>query len=233
MDWISALQALREHLASARTVPEGATPGRITAESADGRMDIRVIGPISWWAGNDMLPVAERLLEERPSAVTLYVDSPGGDLFDACALRAALDASGATVTAQAGAVVASAAVPVYLAAATRTAQSYTRFMIHQPRAGFMAFGTIADIVGALEKFTPTLEAAIGLYRDTIATHVGAEQADAWLAANTDQWMTAAEAAEAGLVTEAPADGADDDPVAQYRNLVQGLASLYRTPTRRH
>jgi len=231
MDFLAELRRIRAHLASARATPENTPPGRITAEAApDGAMQVRVIGTISWWAGNDVIPTAERLMDERPAKVRLYVDSPGGDLFDAMALRSALDSCGAAITATGGALVGSAAVPVFLAGAVRTAQPYSRFMIHQPRAGFMAFGTAAEISAALAKFVPTLEAAIGLYRDSLVTRVGAERADEWMSAQTDTWLTAAEAAEAGILTEAPVD---DAPVAYLRTLAQGLADLYGSPHGRH
>lgn len=236
MDWIAALRRLRAAAVQARTGPEDAPPGRITAQADGEAMDVRVIGLISWWAGLDVVPVAERIMEERPARVRLYVDSPGGDLFDAMALRAALDASGATVTATAGAMVASAALPVYLTGTVRSAQSYTRTMIHQPRVTFIAHGTATDVTESLEAFLPTFDAALGLYRDAIATHVEAATVDGWLARNADVWLDAAEAAEAGILTAAP--GAGDEPdgpeaTAHLRHLVRGLAAQYGTPQRRH
>lgn len=233
MDFLAALRALRAAHAQARSTPENTPAGRITCEANGEAMDVRVIGNISWLSGIDVLPAAEALIEARPAAVNLYIDSPGGDLFDAMALRAALDASGAAVTAQAGAIVASAAVPVYLAGAVRSAQPYTRFMVHQPRVTFFAHGTAADLVNALAEFTPTLEAALGLYRDAIASHVTADVVDGWLAENRDVWLDAPEARERGIVTEDLPEEESEEPTAQFRNLVQGLASLYGTPLRRH
>ena len=208
-----------------------APAGAITCEaSSDDRLDIRVIGSISWWAGNDVVPIAERLMDERPKAVSLYIDSPGGDLFDALHLRAALDACGAEITVQAGAVVASAAVPLYLTGTVRSVQSYTRFMVHQPRVTFVASGTAQDITEALAAFAPTLEAALGLYSDTLTSHVDAQTVAGWLAENRDVWLTAEEAREHGIVTEAPPSDDDEEPAtARMRDLVQGLASLYRKP----
>ena len=229
MDFLSAARTLRAYAPPHIAARAQTQPGRVTAESSDDGMDIRIIGSIDWWAGNDVLPLAEKLHDERPSAVSLYIDSPGGDLFDALALRAALEASGAEITAQAGAVVASAAVPVFLAGKTRTAMAYSRFMVHQPRAGFMAFGTAQDITTALAKFVPTLEAALGLFRDTIATHVDRGTVDGWLAQNEDVWMDATEASERGILTEAPAEE-DESPTAAMTHLVQALSeSLRRNP----
>ncbi len=229
MDWISIIRALRAQRISV-LAPTPTATGDITCQADGDAMEIRVIGEIHWLAGVDVLPVAKQLMRDKPKTVSLYVDSPGGDLFDAMALRAALDASGATVTAQAGGIVASAGVPVYLAGAERSAQSYTRVMVHQPRVMFLASGTLPDIEAALAEFRPTLEAALGLYRDAIASHVDASTVDGWLASNSDVWMTAAEAREAGIITAA----ADDDPPemsarmqALYRDRFMALARHYQ------
>lgn len=226
MDWIATLRRIRasHDAAPYRLVARDASAARITCESdAEGAMDIQVIGGIGWGAGSDVLPLTERLMAERPARVNLYIDSLGGDLFDAMALAAALATSGAAVTARAGALVASAAVPVFLAGSVRTALPYSRFMIHGPRGRFSSFGTAAQIASDLEAFVGALTAATGLYRDSMVRAVGAETADAWIAAEEDVWLDGAEAEDAGLLTEAP-EGADVEASLGY--LIQGLrASL--------
>ena len=207
MDWLEVLRKVRVARADAMS---GAPPiqGTVTAETTDDVYSIRIIGYIDWLWGVDVLPIAEYLLEQRPSAVSLYLDSGGGDLFDAMALRAALDSvieSGTRVTAQAGSIVASAAVPVYLTGTTRSAQTYSRFMVHNPRALMLLGGTLADMESTMDDIRGMMSAATGLYWESIATHVGAI-ANEWRDANQDVWLTAAEATERGVMT-----GDEPDP----------------------
>lgn len=207
MDWVEVLRQLRAAQVSAFTESER-VGGSIVAQATDDGYSIRIIGPIDWWAGVDALETADELLRVRPSAVTLYLDSPGGNLFEALALRSALDsliADGTTVTAQAGALVGSAAVPVFLSGQTRTAQAYSRFMVHNPRAVFIAAGTLPALTESFENFSGTLTQATGMYWDTLRSHVDSDKVDAWADSNRDTWLTHAEATEVGLLSAASAD----------------------------
>ena len=208
MNWLELLRSIRA--AQCRAFADhDRVGGNITAQVGDdGAMDVRIVGPIDWWFGVDVLAFADELLDASPTAVNLYVDSPGGDLFDAMALRAAFDSlDGVIIRAQAGAIVGSAAVPVFLAAAERSAQGYTRFMVHNPRVVFVAAGTMADIDSAVLDFRGTMDAATGLYWDAIASHVDQSIVDDWRASNSDVWLTSTEAHERGILTGA----AESDP----------------------
>ena len=215
MDWLETLRQIRARRVDAFHGSDrvGST---LTAQTTDSGYSLRVIGPIDWWFGVDALETAEELMRERPPAVNLYIDSPGGDLFDAMALRAALDTlaqDGTVITARAGGIVASAAVPVFLTGSVRGAQDYTRFMVHNPRAVFIAAGTEADIRSAVEEFAVTLNAATGLYWDTIVSHVDSSIVVGWRESNRDVWLTVADAREHGLLTAAADDTADPEPDA--------------------
>lgn len=224
MNWLDVLRTLRA--ARCRAFSEhDRVGGSITAQaSGDGAMDVRIVGPIDWWFGVDVLGFAEQLLEAQPSAVNLYIDSPGGDLFDAMALRAALDSIDVPIRATAGAAVASAAVPVFLAAEERTAQGYTRFMVHNPRAAFIVAGTMADIDSAVTDFRGTMDAATGLYWDAIASHVDQSTVDGWRASNSDVWLVATEAQEQGILT---AEALEDNPPEPTATLDPRVASAIR------
>ena len=209
MDWLEVLRQLRAAQVEAFS-DHDRVGGSVVAQATEDGYSIRIVGPIDWWFGVDALETADELMRIRPSAVNLYIDSPGGNLFDALALRSALDTligDGTTVVAQAGALVGSAAVPVFLSGQTRTAQAYSRFMVHNPRAVFIAAGTLAALTESFENFSGTLTQATGMYWDTIRTHVDDERVDAWMASNRDTWLTRAEALEVGLLAES----SEDDP----------------------
>ena len=215
MDWLELLRQLRVTRVEA-FADSDRVGGSITAQADDSGYAIRVIGPIDWWFGVDVVAVAEELMVQQPPVVNLYIDSPGGDLFDAMALRAALDTladSGTVITARAGGIVGSAAVPVFLTGATRTAQSYTRFMVHNPRAVFIARGTLESLRASFEDFTGTLTAATGLYWDALASHVNAATVAEWRQSNQDIWLTVEDSRAAGLLSAeesevVPAPGPD-------------------------
>lgn len=213
MNWLEVLRQLRAARVAA-FADSDRVGGSITAQVEDSGYAIRVIGPIDWWFGVDVIAVAEELMEQQPKVVNLYIDSPGGDLFDAMALRAALDTlaeSGTVITARAGGIVGSAAVQVFLTGATRTAQSYTRFMVHSPRAVFSAGGTLDALRASFENFAGTVTAATGLYWDAISSHVEASIVAGWRASNQDVWLTADESRTVGLLSaelEEPVPGPD-------------------------
>lgn len=216
MDWLAVLRTLR----AARTEVFAGMDrigGSITAQTTDAGYSIRVIGPVDWLFGVDVVAVAEELIEQRPKVVDLYIDSPGGDLFDAMALRAALDsltASGSIITAQGGGIVASAAIPVILTGATRTAQPYSRFMVHNPRAVFISAGTERALRESFENFAGTLTAATGLYWDAISSHVEDSTVAGWRAANQDVWLTSAEARDVGILSGEPSGEPAPEPDAR-------------------
>ena len=202
MDWLTIVQARRAQ--SPRGYSECLGGAGLAATTQRGAVrNLRIIGPIDWLFGVDALALsADLLAEPRPEQVNVYLDSPGGDLFEALTLRAALDAlttEGITVNTQAGSVVGSAAVPIYLAGAVRTGQSYTRFMMHNPRAALFVRGDVEDMTGEFEEFLVTLRAATALYWDTIGTHVEESVVSAWRSSE-DTWLTTAAAIEHGLMS---------------------------------
>ena len=223
MDWIAALRTLRAARIAAFSDADR-SGSSLVAQATNNGYDIRVVGSINWWFGTDVLVIVDEVLEARPESVNLYLDSPGGDLFDAMALRAALDSlaqTGTHIQAQAGGIVASAAVPVFLTGAVREAQTYTRFMVHNPRAWFVVEGTLADMDSAMVDFRSLMEAATGLYWDSISSHVDAATVTGWQESNQDVWHTAAEAEELGILTGAT----DEPPVNSTDGIEEAVARL--------
>lgn len=197
MNWLKYIIALRQQTRPAIHAAT-ASDGSITYEGNT----LSVVGPVDWWAGVDVLPIAQGLIENPPDVLDLYIDSPGGSLFDGLALRASLDHAakhGTTIRSSAGATVGSVAVPIFLAGVQRTAQMYTQFMIHAPRGAAVIAGTLTEIDRSMADYRAALAAATTMYRDTIAVVIGSkERADEWIA-NGDTWFNASEAKMSGLV----------------------------------
>lgn len=244
MDWIAQARALRALASPLLRAAEDAI-GEIRIEARESRdatgsisiegQTLSIVGPVDWFAGVDVLPIAQQLVEDPPDSLDLYVDSPGGSLFDGLALRAALDhvaAKGTTINSRAGAAVGSVAVPIYLAGSTRTAQSYSQFMVHAPRGAAIIAGTLAETDAAYRDYRAALEAATDLYRDIVAAAIGnrASVVAGWIAEG-DQWFSASEARGHGLVTaiadgETPDDGAPEPEVSALaaRNILAAIAA---------
>ena len=110
MDWLTIVRARRAQ--NPRGYSEGMGGEGLAETTQSGAVrNLRIIGPIDWLFGVDAIALsADLLAEPRPEQVNVYLDSPGGDLFDALTLRAALDTlttAGVRINTQAGAVVGS------------------------------------------------------------------------------------------------------------------------------
>ena len=202
MDWLTLARQRRSGHSACYAEIAGSTTAELSVVGTE--RHLRIIGPIDWFFGIDAIALSMALLAEpRPAGVSLYIDSPGGDLFDALALRSALDVlagQGTRVTTQAGALVASAAVPIYLAGHERSGFEYSRFMLHSPRAAFYAAGTSDTMTTEFADFLASLTVATDVYWDTIQSHVTASLVHSWRESGQDVWVTATEAVEASILS---------------------------------
>lgn len=224
MDWLALVRDLRAARCAAYA-GQDRVGGSITAQTTDDEYRLRIIGPINWWFGVDVLEVATELMVAQPDRVSLYIDSPGGDLFDAMALRAALDtvsAHGSTIVSTTGALVASAAVPIYLSGLSRLAQDFTRFMVHSPRGVLISACTVTTLDKTVQDFRSTLEAATDMYWSSLSNHVAPETVETWRRSDGDTWLTVEQARTHGLVTvEEPAEPAEDEQLdARYMSAIR-------------
>ena len=161
-----------------------------------------------WGASAKALIEALAPLAGQP--VALHINSPGGDVFEARAMVAAVRAHGAPVTTYIDGLAASAATYLALAGDTVHITDGGLFMVHN--SWTLAWGnkhemrTTADL---LDKIDGTI--ASDYARKTKAS---AEQIAAWMDAET--WFTAAEAKAAGFVDQV--DGAAEPDAAARWNL---------------
>lgn len=174
----------------------------IRMESTDTATHIYVYDVIdSYWGAN-----AQDLIKSLASAdgkeVHLHINSPGGDVFEARAMSAALVAHTGNVIAHIDGVCASAATYLALSANEVRMTDGGLFMIHN--SWTMAMGSCNELrqtADLLEKIDGTISA--DYVRKTGATE---EQVKAWMDAET--WFTAQEALDAKFIDAIDANTKD-------------------------
>lgn len=166
--------------------------------------ELRIDGPIDneTWFGDEVTPQAfRRELEAHPGDLTLYINSPGGDVFAASQIYTMLLEREGSVTVKIDAVAASAASVIAMAGTTVLMAPTAYMMIHDPLT--CAMGNKADLKEAIRTLDEIKEGLIsayelktGLDRDTIAK----------LMEDEGTWMNAMTAMELGFC-----DGLIDKP----------------------
>lgn len=140
----------------------------------------------------------------------LYINSPGGDVFEAAAIHAQLIRNRARVIVHVDGLAASAAADIVMAGDERYMASNAMMMIHEPWAGVVGSSTdMRGMADALDKINAQgrreYARATGLDEDKIAEMLAAET-----------WMTADEAVELGFAH-------DTEPaLAIAASIVQGF-----------
>lgn len=145
----------------------------------------------------------EALAQMAGQPVELHINSPGGDVFEARAMVAAVRSHGAPVTTYIDGLAASAATYLALAGDAVHITDGGLFMVHN--SWTLAWGNkheMRSTADLLDKIDGTI--ANDYIRKTGAD---AEQVAAWMDAET--WFTAAEAKAAGFVDEIDTGEASD------------------------
>jgi len=202
------LQLLRDNATRNEGVPS------ITADMSATEAHIYVYDVIDQWFGASAEALIGALNAAGDRAVHLHINSPGGDVFEARAMSAAIVACKGHVCAHVDGVAASAATQLVLAADEARMIEGSLFMIHN--AWTLAFGDKAD----LRSTADLLEKIDGQIAADYASATGqtVEQIAALMQAET--WFTPEEALAAGFI-----DGMDpntkkkcaaNDPAAASR-----------------
>jgi ATP-dependent Clp protease protease subunit len=156
--------------------------------------------------------LVEALASMKGQPVALHINSPGGDVFEARAMVAAIRAHGAPVTTYIDGLAASAATYLALAGDKVHINDGGLFMVHN--SWTLAWGnkhemrTTADL---LDKIDGTIAADYAR-----KTGAGVEQIASWMDAET--WFTAEEAKAAGFVDEITGAAGDANKAASRWNL---------------
>ena len=144
-----------------------------------------------WWGGISPRQFMDAL-RSTSGAVTLRINSPGGSVFGAQAMVAAMREHGQPITARVDSLAASAASVIAVEAAALEMAPGSMLMIH--KAWGMTIGNADDMLSA----AALLEKIDGQIADAYARKSGkdAEEYRGLMAAET--WFTAGEAVAAGL-----------------------------------
>ena len=211
-------------------------PASVDPSEDDGRVIVRIQGPLDWLWGFDYRQLISDLDAVSPEAIHLLIGSPGGFLSDGLALYSDLRArarDGVTVTSEARGVVASAAVLPFLAADERTMTTGTELMVHEPWSFLLAIGTADEIEDGTGKLINGLRAGEKTLRDVMVerTAKSRQQVSAWLKAET--WFTPDEAVEAGFATAVTEDhtAAKAEQDTQARALARRVLTNWRLKLR--
>lgn len=171
-----------------------------------------VIVADDYWGGVSDKSFVQALAGVTASTIHLRVNSPGGDVFAARAMEAALRGHSAKVVAHVDGVAASAASFLIMAADEIEIADGAMMMIHKALSA--VWGNADDMRGRAE----LLEKIDGTLVKTYADRTGQSPDDiaAWMTAET--WFTADEAIDKGFADRKSAAASEPSAKAQAWNL---------------
>lgn len=200
-------------------------------------------GPISeysWW-GDEVTPQTfkdELYAKGAGKPVTMYVNSPGGEIIAASMIRTILQEYPGKITADITGLAASAATIVVTGADLIRMRESALFMIHDP-SGF-AMGTIDEIKSFLGVLQTVKDSIVDAYETK--TNMDREKLAKMMTAET--WMTAREAKENGFIDEIVTGSIKKANYSQvpvgfanclsnYVNVPEALKALLSTPVQKN
>src|SRR5690606_9900252 len=112
------------------------TPFQITASQQGTVANFRIIGYIGWeTAAEQFRQRADEMVAAGCTLAHLYINSQGGNCFDADEIKNILQANFTSFTGESGALVASAAADLASYCKTFEMPENGKMMIHKPRGG--------------------------------------------------------------------------------------------------
>lgn len=176
--------------------------------------DLYIYDEISAWWGVSARDVTQALGTVTASAITVHLNSPGGEIWEAHAVYNALRGHKATVTVHVDGIAASAASYIAQAGDQVLMASNATMMIHDVIG--MTYGNAADHIAAADVLDQQSDIIAAIYADRAGGTV-----DEWRAAMREEtWYNADEAVEAGLangIIDHDAGKSDKADVAVYGN----------------
>ena len=189
----------------------------IKINATDVAAELMLYGEIGYY-GISAGQFADALNSQRGKAITLRINSPGGDVFDGLAMHSLLKTWPTPVTAQIDGLAASAASVVMLGASSINMVRGAFVMVHN------AWGVSVGNANDMRDFASVLDQIDGNLADLYAAKSGAE-AKVWRdIMSAETWFNADQAVEAKIVDtviEATAARASLEP-GLYRNAPKEL-----------
>lgn len=166
--------------------------------NSDGTRTLRMDGPIdeeSFW-GDEITPKQFRQeLESGEGDVTLWINSPGGNVFAAAEIYTMLRDYKGKITVKIDAIAASAASVIAMAGNTVLMSPVAMLMIHDPST--VAFGNTKDMEHAISVLSEVKESIINAY----AAKTGLTHSRISKLMENETWMNAKKAVELGFADE--------------------------------
>ncbi|RJR40795.1 MAG: Clp protease ClpP [Desulfobacteraceae bacterium] len=142
---------------------------------------------------NDAGELVKTISDMRGKRITVRINSPGGDIFDAVSVFNALSAHDAKVTTRAEALAASAASIILMAGKEVQAYESAMIMLHEPWV--LIAGNRFDMI----EMADLLEKISGIMVDIYWKHSTVTKKELQDMLKNETWMTAAEAKKKGFV----------------------------------
>lgn len=187
---------------------------------------VHIYDVIGGWDGITAADFVRDLAAIDTKTIALHINSPGGDVFDAIAIHAALVNHPATVNVRIDGLAASAASFIAQAGDTIGIEKPATMMIHDASA--VAWGNAADMREAAEFLDRVSNSIAGIYAD----RAGGDAGDWRTAMLATTWYSSAEAVAAGLADSvlndtapAEADTAASDMIRTRHTMRMALEGL--------
>lgn len=183
-------------------------------KDSDETRTLRLEGPIdeeSFW-GDEITPQMFRdELNAGEGDVTVWINSPGGNVFAAAEIYTMLKDYKGSITVKIDAIAASAASVVAMAGDTVQMSPVAMLMIHDPST--VAMGNTKDMEKAIEVLNEVKESIINAY----ASKSGLSHARIANLMSNETWMNAKKAVELGFADEILFSKKQDEPDSDPAN----------------
>jgi len=173
------------------------------AESESGQAELELYGPISEysWLGDEITPKKfkdDLYMFGGGGPILLKINSPGGDVFAASAMRAIMTDYPGEITVRVDGVAASAAVIVAISGKTLQMMDTAYMMIHDPAVVvFMAMLDIETLGEIRDQLQDIKDGIVPAY----AAKTGLNEEEISLMMSDEIWMSARQAVEYGFADE--------------------------------
>lgn len=165
-----------------------------------------------YWGGIDAAEMVPAIRDLDVDTLNVYVNSPGGNVYDGIAIRNALRSHKARVVITVDGLAASAASFIACAGDEVIMAENSEFMIHE--AWGLAIGNADDMLAAADD----LDRISGNIAEMYAAKAGGDAADWRALMKAETWYSAAEAVAAGLADRTDAAPDDDAENTDASNL---------------
>lgn len=182
------------------------------AKNSNNELELLVYDSIgeSFWGGGVTAEAVKQKLNEAGdvSKITMRINSPGGDVFEASAIYSVLTQHKADVECYVDGLAASAAFTIAMAGDTIHISESAMMMCHNALG--MCFGNGND----MREMAKLLDKVSGTMRDIYSAKSGMKADDVQALMDAETWMTAAEAVEYGFADDVVKRDPKEEETAQ-------------------